>query len=188
MCGKFKQDFDLSYLIALLRLPTSSARPVVQATPGRLALALALNENALTTASMRWGFASAPGLGVRPVLHARAESMAEKPLFATAFRQTRCALPVSAYLEGELCVTLPASPVFYLAGLFQTGADDRREFTVVTRAATDDLRTAHDRMPLVLSDAMTLQSWLREGLQPAQFPVFSSHAAPRGDTRQMALF
>lgn len=190
MCGKFKQGFDLSYLAALLKLPPSSHTPVLQATPGKSALAL-LSENAdLTLQPMRWGFASAPGLGVRPVINARAETLASKPMFAAAYKSARCALPVSSYLEGDIEVGITGVPLFYLGGLWQRGADGLAEFSVITREPTDDLKSVYERMPLVLADRMTLLSWINDATHPRDFPAFTSAKAqtPPADTRQMALF
>lgn len=190
MCGKFKQGFDLSYLAALLKLPPAPALPVAQATPGRPALAL-LADNALVTAqTMRWGFASAPGLGVRPVINARGETMDSKPMFASAYKSARCALPVSTYLEGDIEVAIAGTPLFYLGGLYQQGADGVAEFTVITRAPTHDLKVVYERMPLVLADKMTLLAWLHDAQQPRDFPAFTCAKAqtPPADARQMALF
>lgn len=190
MCGKFKQGFDLSYLAALLKLPAGTALPVGQATPGKPALALLNGEAHITTQMMRWGFASAPGLGVRPIINARAETMASKPMFAKAYQAARCALPVSTYLEGDVEVALNGSPLFYLGGLYQQGADGMAEFTVITREPTPDLASVEDRMPLVLADQMTLNAWLARAEQPTRFPAFHSAkvAAKQADQRQMALF
>lgn len=190
MCGKFKQGFDLSYLAALLKLPASAHTPAAQATPGKTALALLSENAALTLQTMRWGFASAPGLGVRPVINARAETLAAKPMFANAYQTARCALPVSTYLEGDVEVGIAGVPLFYLGGLYQRGADSVSEFTVITRAPTQDLKGVYERMPLVLADRMTLLSWLSDAQQPRDFPAFTSAKAqtPPADARQMALF
>lgn len=190
MCGKFKQSFDLSYLAALLKLPRPSALPVTTATPGKTALSLTTATATLEASTMRWGFASAPGLGVRPIINARAETLASKPMFASAYKTARCALPVSSYLEGDIEVRIDGTPLFYLAGIYQRGADDVMEFTVITRAATDDLKAAHDRMPLVLADKMTLDAWLARAEHPLQFPAFTTATITRSaaDQRQMALF
>lgn len=190
MCGKFKQSFDLSYLAALLKLPPVGGVPVVQATPGKPALALLATADHLVAQTMRWGFASAPGLGVRPVINARAETLASKPMFASAYASARCALPVSTYLEGDIEIGIAGTPLFYLGGLYQRGADGMAEFTVITRDATDDLKSTHDRMPLVLADKMTLEAWLSSASHPARFPAFTSAKTqtPPADGRQMALF
>lgn len=190
MCGKFRQGFDISYLAALLKLPGTPAAPAAQATPGRPALALVPAAGSVAAQTMRWGFASAPGLGVRPVINARAETMRDKQMFAHASRHARCALPVSAYLEGSTEVSIAGIPVFYLAGLYQRGADDMTEFTVITRAPVPDLSSVEDRMPLVLADKITLERWLSQAEQPAHFPAFTSAAAApvSADARQMSLF
>ena len=187
MCGKFTQGFDLSYLTALLKLPPTSARPAGSATPGRTALALRSGVGQIMASTLRWGFASAPGLGVRPIINARAETMADKPMFASACRQARCALPVSAYLEGNTRLDLPDIPLFYLAGLFQNGADGMAEFCVITREATPALASIHPRMPLVLHDRVTLKGWLDAGVQPEQPPRLAVN--PFDDApRQLAMF
>ena len=48
--------------------------------------------------AMRWGYSFPGG---RPVINARAETAAEKPLFRDGMRQRRCLIPATCYFEWE---------------------------------------------------------------------------------------
>lgn len=48
--------------------------------------------------AMRWGYAFPNG---RPIINARAETAAQKPMFKDGMRQRRCVIPASHYFEWE---------------------------------------------------------------------------------------
>ena len=185
MCGKFTQKLDLTGLAALLDLPMTLTPPNAAVTPGRQALTIeAINGPRL----MRWGFASAPGLGTRPLLHARAETMTQKPLFRDAATTRRCLLPADSFHEGGLVFTAVDGPLL-LGALWQKGHDDVLEFVVITEAAQGAVAAVHDRSPLLLTTRAEAQDWLFRAKRPVQTPPLRHHeTTPPADNRQMALF
>lgn len=48
--------------------------------------------------AMRWGYAFPNG---RPIINARSETAAQKPMFKDGMRQRRCVIPASHYFEWE---------------------------------------------------------------------------------------
>lgn len=192
MCGKFKQKLDLSALAALLRLPVDSAGwtdAETDVTPGKIATALTGSADQAGVQRMRFGFASAPGLGVRPVINARSETMASKPLFRASFASGRCLIPAIAFYEQGQMMGLSDRALFCIAGLWQTGADGMAECVVVTRAATPAFSAFHDRMPLLLADTGTCRDWLLRAQTADNMPdVAVQEKTPPADVGQMALF
>jgi putative SOS response-associated peptidase YedK len=127
---------------------------------------------------MRWGlvpsWADAPSMGDR-LINARAESVAEKPAFKTAFRKRRCILPADGFYEWEKLPGRRKQPVFVhrrdgepiaFAGLWEVWRDDHEpdapwllSCAIVTTRANATMEPIHDRMPVMLpEDAWDL--WL----------------------------
>jgi putative SOS response-associated peptidase YedK len=133
--------------------------PIVRADGGR---------RTMTRAA--WGFASRDG---RPIINGRAESLAERSLFADALRERRCVVPADGYFEWQggqpYWFRAPDDRLLAFAGLWEPSADGAR-FVVVTTAANGDARAVHDRMPALLTPACVAE-WLArpalELLQPA---------------------
>ena len=114
---------------------------------------------------MKWGFVpqgvSNVAMG-RPVINARAETAAEKPLFRDSVRRTRCVIAADGFYEWEkidggnqpYLVRLTGGTPFGFAGLW-----DRRQglsgqmletFTILTTRANRLIAPLHDRMPIIL--------------------------------------
>ncbi|MBC8365313.1 MAG: SOS response-associated peptidase [Actinobacteria bacterium] len=117
----------------------------------------------------RWGlvpsWASDPSVGNR-MFNARAETVAEKPSFRSAFKRRRCLVPIDGFYEWG-----PATPgsagkkqpwfvhradrdPLVLAGLWESrtveGSGGLRTCTVITVDANEDLSAIHHRMPALL--------------------------------------
>jgi putative SOS response-associated peptidase YedK len=117
-------------------------------------------------ALMRWGLVphwtkdskTAP----KPV-NARAESLAEKPMFAPLLQSGRCLVPASGFYEWKKEGThkapfyfhLPNEPLFAFAGLYDTWHDPDgaplMTYTIITCNANPLLAEVHDRMPVILT-------------------------------------
>jgi putative SOS response-associated peptidase YedK len=103
-----------------------------------------------------WGFAP---VDKRPLINARAESLAERARFQGS---RRCVVPADGFFEWH-----DAQPYWYhapdgqpllMAGLWEPAPDGPR-FVVVTTAANALVAPAHDRMPALLSPAC-IGEWL----------------------------
>ncbi|MCH8310867.1 MAG: SOS response-associated peptidase [Chloroflexi bacterium] len=114
---------------------------------------------------MRWGlvpsWAKDPKIGNR-MINARAETLAEKPSFRTAFRRRRCLIVADGFYEWKregkkktpMLITAGSDRLFAFAGLWETWKqpDDSWLLTcaIITTSANDFMTSIHDRMPVIL--------------------------------------
>jgi putative SOS response-associated peptidase YedK len=97
------------------------------------------------------------------LINARAESLTHKPTFRDLLAQQRCLIPASGFFEWEklpngkkraLYFRLPSGGLFAFAGLWMAQPEThQRAFTIITTAANDTVKAAHDRMPAMLPQA-----------------------------------
>ncbi|MCG7493542.1 SOS response-associated peptidase [Thalassobius sp. Cn5-15] len=139
--------------------------------------------------AMRWGFLPHwyKALNDGPLLiNARAETIADKPAFASACRTRRCLIPTSGYFEWAKDAGGNRLPWYFhradgqplvMAGIWQDWQDGAgsqiRSCAIVTTAASADLAHVHHRMPVVL-DASDWAKWLGEegkGAAPLMRPA-----------------
>jgi putative SOS response-associated peptidase YedK len=104
------------------------------------------------------GSAAAPRL-----INARAESLAEKPVFRRLLESGRCLVPASGFFEWKkegrrkipFYFHLPESPLFAFAGLYNSwqGADGQTvsSYTIITCRPNALMAGVHERMPVILS-------------------------------------
>ncbi len=95
--------------------------------------------------------------------NARAETLAEKPVFRDAWKRSqRCLVPASAWFEWPLiqgekrraAIHSGRGTLLLLAGLWEHWAragEVRDSFTVITTAPVEELAWVHNRMPLLLA-------------------------------------
>lgn len=133
----------------------------------------------------RWGlvpsWAKDPSIG-RRAFNARAETLAEKPMFRAALARRRCIVPADAFYEWQKvpsaagrvrkqpwCFRRADGHPIGFAGLYElwtpkgdTEAEPLRTCTVITTAANGLMAPVHDRMPaIVLPDRYG--EWLEPG-------------------------
>ncbi len=128
---------------------------------------------------LRWGlipsWSKDPAIGAR-LINARAETVAEKPSFRSAFRHRRCLILADGFYEWQrqdgqkqpFYFHLQDHEPFAFAGLWeqwQSPAGEAVETcTILTTAANEVLEPVHDRMPVILPpDNYTI--WLDPELQ-----------------------
>jgi len=142
-------NFPARYNVA----PTQPVPAVVQAGPAR------------ELALFRWGLIPSWAKdGVKPMINARGESVAEKPSFRAAFRRRRCLLPADGFYEWHRPETGPKTPynillreggLFAMAGIWETWmASDGSEVdtcAIITTEANKTLQPIHHRMPVILA-------------------------------------
>jgi putative SOS response-associated peptidase YedK len=117
---------------------------------------------------LRWGlipsWAKDPAIGNRTI-NARAETVAEKPAFRSAFRRRRCLVLADGYYEWRkegktkqpFYIRMRDEGPFAFAGLWERWSPDGGEenlletCTLITTDANELTRSIHDRMPVILS-------------------------------------
>jgi putative SOS response-associated peptidase YedK len=105
MCGRFTQKFTWPELVELYRLTQTppNLRPNYNLCPTDPASVIFPGDKGLFLMPMRWGLVPRwwkKSLKELPAtFNARAEAVAEKPMFRDAFKRNRCLIPASGYFE-----------------------------------------------------------------------------------------
>ncbi|XGW00564.1 MAG: SOS response-associated peptidase [Leptolyngbya sp. BL-A-14] len=123
---------------------------------------------------LRWGlvpsWAKDLTIGAK-LINARAETVAEKPSFRTAFKQRRCLILADGFYEWQRLDRKTKQPYYFqlasqqpfaFAGLWERwqGDDDVVETcTILTTEANELLQPVHDRMPVILAPE-SYEQWL----------------------------
>jgi putative SOS response-associated peptidase YedK len=114
---------------------------------------------------VKWGlipfWAKDASIGAR-LINARAESVAEKPAFRTAFKHRRCLVPADGFYEWKK-LEARRQPYFFgsadkkplaFAGLWESwkgpDGDVVESCTILTTDSNELLAPIHDRMPVIL--------------------------------------
>ncbi len=132
-------------------------------------------------ALVRWGFVPSWATDVRPgkpLINARAETVAEKPSFKNAIRRRRCLVPASGFYEWQgdvpgrkqaYYVPRADGGLMALAGIWEhwMGADgsELESMAIITTEANEALKPIHHRMPVVI-EREDFARWLDEAPVP----------------------
>lgn len=107
--------------------------------------------------AMKWGFSRFDGKGL--VINARSEGIESKAMFKTPIQSARCLIPASYYFEWQQAgnskvkhrISAKDLPLFFMAGIYRQEPNQALPvFTILTRDASPDIRSIHDRMPVIL--------------------------------------
>ncbi len=128
---------------------------------------------------MRWGlipsWAKDASIGSR-MINARAETLAEKPSFRSAFKRRRCLVLADSFYEWKktgsgktpMRIMLRSGEPFAFAGIWEswTNPDDERVLscTIVTAEPNSFMESIHDRMPVILSREAE-EVWLDQSIE-----------------------
>ena len=169
MCGRFTQSYTWRELVELYRLtqPARNLRPRYNIAPTTSIDVLRLVDTGPELVPMRWGLI--PGWWkktakeVPSTFNARAETVAQKPMFRSAFKRTRCIVPASGYYEWRPAeggkqpyfISSASGEVLSIAGLWDQWKDPETgesvlSCTLIVTAANDFTQQIHDRMPVLL--------------------------------------
>ncbi len=173
MCGRYTLTTPLEGLREVFLFegaPNLAPRYNIAPTQEVPAVRLGPEDGGRRLVSLRWGlipsWAKEASIGSR-MINARAESVAEKPAFRTAFRQRRCLIPADGFYEWQARPSGPKQPYhiaraaggpFAFAGLWERwsergGEEPVESFTIVTTEANRRLAAIHHRMPVILAPA-----------------------------------
>lgn len=183
MCGRFVSVSSTEVLAARFAVDEvveAERRPSWNVAPSSRIDAILDHDDRRRLGRLRWGYVPAwsddPERGLRPI-NARAEGAATSRLFRDSLARRRCVVPMDGWYEWREREGGGAKRAYLLA------VDDDRPFAVaalrsvwrprdtageplhtvalVTTAATGAAAEVHDRMPLVVPDAL-LDDWLDE--------------------------
>jgi putative SOS response-associated peptidase YedK len=106
MCGRFTRNYTWRQIHALYRLtsPASNLQPRFNICPTTDVDTVVAGDGQHVLIPMRWGIITT--WWIKPVkemrlatFNARAETVAQKPMFRDAFKRRRCLMPASGYYE-----------------------------------------------------------------------------------------
>ena len=181
MCGRYvlKEPLDLlQRLFAYSSSEIRQLRPRYNIAPTtKIPVVRCAADGSRELVEMRWGlipsWAKDPA-SLPPMINARSESVATKPSFRAAFKARRCLIPASGYYEWQKQGTGPKQPFYFhardggplaLAGLWEIWrppeGDAIVSAAIVTCAASAEFAPIHDRMPVLLADAVARDQWLQ---------------------------
>jgi putative SOS response-associated peptidase YedK len=170
MCGRFTQSYTWRELVELYRLtqPARNLRPRYNIAPTTAIDVVRLMDTGPELIQMRWGLI--PGWWkktakeVPSTFNARAETIAQKPMFRSAFKRTRCIVPASGYYEWRAVeggkqpyfISAADGAVLSIAGLWDEWRDPETKesvssATLIVTAANDFTRPIHYCMPVLLA-------------------------------------
>ncbi len=171
MCGRFSliaNPSDVAEFFGLAEVP--DLEPRYNIAPSQPVAVLRFEEVSLQRklALLRWGlvpcWAKDPSVGYK-MINARAETVAEKPSFRSAFRSRRCLVMADGFYEWKkdgkqkrpFYIQAQGGQLFAFAGLWERWRDKQapgaviETCTIITTGANDLLHSVHDRMPVILS-------------------------------------
>ena len=167
MCGRFSFHIPPSLLVGLFGLAEPPAvTPRYNIAPTQLVPVLrqyADGENHLD--SLRWGIPLSPTgekSASKPIINARSETVAEKPMFRQSIRYRRCIIPSSGFYEWKQdgktkqpwYIQLQNGAPMMFAGLWNPCKLPDGEVaeccTILTTASNSLTEPLHTRMPVIL--------------------------------------
>ncbi len=218
MCGRFTQTATPEVIAEQFAVADSPLfKPRYNIAPSQSVAAIRIDPD--TTARklvmLRWGlipsWAKDPKIGYQ-CINAKAETVAEKPSFRSAFKKRRCLVVATGFYEWRadgrtkqpMWIGLKNKRPFAFAGLWEhwTPAEGEplESCTIITTEPNDLMRSIHNRMPVILSPA-SYDQWLDPTNQPteplkvllrpypsdelAAFPVSTLVNNPRNDAPQV---
>src|SRR5262247_4387181 len=179
MCGRYTLSTPTEVLEQRFHavLPREALTPTYNAAPSQ-ALPVICNIHPQEITRSAWGFVPewADGrAGVKPLINARAETVATKPTFRQAFRSKRCLVLADGFYEWKRAgkskvpyrIALKTEEPFAFAGIWSTGHDaqgiEQPTFAILTTEANALVSQIHTRMPVILRE-QDEADWLNPGL------------------------
>lgn len=178
MCGRYEiHDSPQMLMLYFLLAEEPTAYSNADVRPTNEALIIRVCDRKPLALPARWGLIPSWAKDAAIAQHtfnARAETVAEKPSFRSAFKRRRCIVPMTAFFEWraiagqkkkeKLRIASPDGNPLAVAGLWERWdkSDDGsavETYTVITTAANAFMAPIHDRMPAILAKS-DWDAWL----------------------------
>ncbi len=109
-------------------------------------------------------------LKIKPPINAKAEGIANKPMFRAAFKTRRCLVPIDGFFEWKgrgknkqpYFIMKQDEKPYTLAGLWEQWKQDDEPvetFTIITTESNELISKLHNRMPAII-DEDNYEAWL----------------------------
>ena len=190
MCGRFVSATPPADLAAYFdaEVPETALEPAYNVAPTNDVYVVLSDGRARHVTPMHWGlvprWAKDPSIGNK-MINARAETLATKNAFKSAFTKRRCLIPADGFYEWKVVPGQKRKQPMYIhaaageplafAGLWEVWKDPNpteaeraegggvlRSCTIITGQPNDKVEPIHDRMPVMLPR----EAW-SEWLDPA---------------------
>lgn len=177
MCGRFNLIASPEQVIQhfnLHRLPRYETS--FNIAPGQKILTIVqLEDGSYKAVYLYWGliphWAKDDKMSHR-LINARAETVADKPAFKSAYRQRRCLIPATGFYEWQqkeqgkqaFHIYRKDMQLFAFAGLWEYWEHDTETVyscTIITTGANELINPIHQRMPVVV-DEVHYKDWLNK--------------------------
>jgi putative SOS response-associated peptidase YedK len=177
MCGRFVGYRNIDELKEIFPIDRSACEVTANynVAPSQEILAIYNHQGQNWLEKFHWGlvpfWAKDPSIGNR-MINARAETVAEKPSFKSAFKKRRCLIIADGFYEWKgskgqkqpMLITLPDKKPFAFAGLWESWGEKNQESAykscaIVTTEACEAIRDIHHRMPVILKPQV-YEPWL----------------------------
>jgi len=167
MCGRYSLICidDLGNRFRIFN-PMLGARSKFNIAPGTRQPVIVQGVSGRELKQMQWGLVphwTRSFKAAHPIINARAESLAEKLMFATLLKTKRCLVPASGFFEWKhegarklpFYIQVNDQPLFAFAGLYDEWHDpagtDLATYTIITTEPNTLMATVHNRMPVIVS-------------------------------------
>lgn len=166
MCGRFTLHTPPGVLQEHFGVDAVPAMPAsYNIAPSQDIAAVRAGEDRRSMTLLRWGllpsWAREAKTGYR-MINARAETVADKPAYRTAFRLRRCLIPADGFYEWRQTgdgkqpyhIRMKGSGVFAFAGIWERWEREGEVIescSIIVTAANDTIRPVHDRMPVIVA-------------------------------------
>lgn len=186
MCGRYTSEgINVSKLVERFDAQPAFASydPNNNIKPTQDAPVVMEHDNQRELLLMQWGlvpfWAKDPKIGGK-MFNARAETVAEKPAFKSAFRRKRCLVPAVGFYEWKAegrgktpyLFSMSDDQVFGFAGLYDTwrtpNGDVMYTYTIITTTPNELVAEVHDRMPVIMPRDKE-ELWIDASLEDPHF-------------------
>ena len=191
LCGRFRVIDPMIGFRSHFNIAPGSTNPVI-----------VVHERA-EAVMMQWGLVPHWAKDISTIhrpINARAESLAEKPMFRDLLRTKRCIVPASGFFEWKqeggrkvpFYFHVQDDPVFAFAGLYDVWSNPAgttlTTYTIITTTPNELMAPIHDRMPVILRQDDEMR-WLSRDVLPtdevkrilAPYPAEGMEAYPVSD-------
>ncbi|HLA26372.1 MAG TPA: SOS response-associated peptidase [Syntrophales bacterium] len=166
MCGRFTLIINLSTVVKTFHVQevASDYRQGNNISPTQQISAI-IHDNKTKLVNFRWGlipsWAKDPSIGNK-MFNARAETIADKPSFRSAFIKRRCLIIADGFYEWQqqekrkqpFHLSLKSGAPFGFAGLYETWMSPEQKpvstCTIITTDPNELIKPIHDRMPVIV--------------------------------------
>lgn len=174
MCGRYTHHYTWQEIHDLYDLtsPALNLQPRYNVAPTQTAPIVRPTNNGRELIMARWWLVPSWSKGPDSkfaMFNARSDRVTKSGAYRGPFKSQRCLVPASGWFEWKkedggkqpYYITLKEGEIVTFAGLWDhwEGEESITSFTIITTDANEDLKSVHNRMPVVL-EKDSFNSWL----------------------------